>query len=243
VQGDYQLVMLHTGSLRLTVDDETYSYEAGVVVLLHPGHKEFFQFSRDSRTHHSWICLRGPQMSHDMLETLGRIPRAIPLSQRMNYLTQEVVYWNRVHPRPVSLLYSIANYALHLFIKEASGTIVSPVREYEPIRLVKQYIQFHYHEYLCLEDLSKQAAISAEHLCRLFRAQCGVGPMTYLWQYRTKRALELLTATGLPVVDVAERCGFTTPNHLHRKVKEATGMSPTQYRKQDWHSMDASVGR
>lgn len=144
IQQDYQLVMLHAGSLTLSVDSESYSFDAGVVILLHPGHTEFFRFSPNSRTHHSWICVRGPEMPPNLLKTINQLPRAIPLSQRMNYLAQEAVYWNQAVVRPKHLLLSIASNAFFLYLEEASGAGTSLRKECEAVSIVKQYIHRHY---------------------------------------------------------------------------------------------------
>jgi transcriptional regulator GlxA family with amidase domain len=46
--------------------------------------------------------------------------------------------------------------------------------------------------------------------------------------------LDLLTHTGLPVADVAARCGFKSVYHFSRKVRQHTGLPPTQLRRQRW---------
>lgn len=232
-QGDYQLVLLHTGCLDLKVDNECRHYPAGVVLLLTPGHTEFFQFATDSLTHHSWISVHGPALPDSWVQKFGEHQaRAIPLSPHMHNLAKEAIHW--IHCKHTDqLLLSIGYHALHLFFAEAMETSTYTGR-HSAVQLVEQFINIHYNEDLCLKDLCKQAAVSPEYLCRLFGAYYGTSPMVYLWRYRTKRALNLLSTTGLSIADIAERCGFKTPFHLHHRVKALTGLSPSQYRKQCW---------
>jgi AraC-like DNA-binding protein len=46
--------------------------------------------------------------------------------------------------------------------------------------------------------------------------------------------VDLLANTGLPVGAIADRCGFKTVYHFSRRVKQATGMSPTEVRRRRW---------
>jgi AraC-like DNA-binding protein len=43
--------------------------------------------------------------------------------------------------------------------------------------------------------------------------------------------IDLLQHTGLPVGTIADRCGFKTVYHFSRRVKRATGSSPTELRR------------
>jgi transcriptional regulator GlxA family with amidase domain len=69
---------------------------------------------------------------------------------------------------------------------------------------------------------------------RRFRAELDITPMAYLWQRRVATGVDLLTQTGLPVGDIARRAGFKSIYHFSRRVKEQTGRSPTDLRRERW---------
>jgi len=46
--------------------------------------------------------------------------------------------------------------------------------------------------------------------------------------------VDLLANTGLPVGEVARRSGFRSVYHFSRRVKQATGMAPTELRRRGW---------
>jgi AraC family transcriptional regulator of arabinose operon len=58
--------------------------------------------------------------------------------------------------------------------------------------------------------------------------------MAYVWGRRVDAGVELLTGTGLPVTIIAERCGFRTSFHFARRVRRATGLTPTELRRRAW---------
>ncbi|HHW09740.1 MAG TPA: AraC family transcriptional regulator [Firmicutes bacterium] len=234
LQRDYEIVMLHSGSLTLYVDDHVLQIDAGTAFLVTPGHMEFYQFAKDSCTHHSFICINNPVLPESWYKYTWHPPQIIPLSPRMRSLAQEAIYWIR-HKQAENLLVAIGYHSLWLFYQEMRLLTEIPSAKNEIIYFALKYIYANYDKDICLSDVCRHVAVSAEHLCRIFKAQYKTSPIAFLWQYRTKRALELLASTGLSISDIAVRCGFKTPFHLYHRVKSLTGLSPTQYRKQSWN--------
>src|SRR5688572_16368736 len=73
-QDDVQLVLVHSGSARIAVDDrEPVTHAVGTVALLLPGHREHFAFAADEPTHHSWIQAHLPTAPQGL-------PGALPIS-------------------------------------------------------------------------------------------------------------------------------------------------------------------
>lgn len=87
-----------------------------------------------------------------------------------------------------------------------------------------------------VEDLAGAAAVSASHLHRLFKAARGAGPQAVMRQVQMERACALMRATGLPLAQVAEACGFSSASAFSRAFKQARGVSP-----QAWRSASAEV--
>src|SRR5919201_3227679 len=57
-QHDIELVLVHSGSARIVVDDDPPAVlRPETVGLLVPGHRESFDFDAHDETHHSWVQL------------------------------------------------------------------------------------------------------------------------------------------------------------------------------------------
>jgi transcriptional regulator GlxA family with amidase domain len=59
-------------------------------------------------------------------------------------------------------------------------------------------------------------------------------PIRHVWEARTRRGAQLLRETGLTVGEVAFRCGFQTPFHFSRWVRELYGVPPRALRTKAW---------
>jgi AraC family transcriptional regulator of arabinose operon len=235
VQREYQIVAVHSGWVRLTLDGDVHRFDAGVAFLLRPGRREYFQFATDGPTRHSWAAAHVPGMPETMLEGFGAAPPVVRLSPELQRLVRMAAEYGRAESAlGRDLCVTLVRAALLCFWRAAGlGGGRRPV--HAAVARAREAARARLAEPLRLEDLAAAAAVSGEHLCRLFRADLGVSPMGYLWTERTREGLRLLAASGLSVQEVAERCGFRTTFHFARRVRQATGISPTAYRARHWN--------
>jgi transcriptional regulator GlxA family with amidase domain len=86
-------------------------------------------------------------------------------------------------------------------------------------------------EPLRVDALAAHAGYSPRTFLRRFRAETGTTPLAWLHAARIGRARELLESTGLPVEQVASRCGFGSAVALRRHFLAATATTPSAYRR------------
>jgi AraC family transcriptional regulator len=94
---------------------------------------------------------------------------------------------------------------------------------------VLAFIDAHLDHELSLEELAREACLSAFHFARSFKAATGVSPHRYVLKRRLDHAKTLLAAGALPLAEVALTCGFSSQAHFSSSFKQATGMSPSLY--------------
>lgn len=87
---------------------------------------------------------------------------------------------------------------------------------------------------LSLESIAGDCGISASYLVRYFRGCMGVTPMQYVDTLRMDIARRLLTTTGCTLREVVEQCGYLDESNFARKFKKQEGMTPMNYRKENW---------
>ena len=92
------------------------------------------------------------------------------------------------------------------------------------------YIAEHYAEKLTLTGIASQFYISPYYLSRLFKKSINLSLIEYINGVRIKAAQNLIEKSNESISDIAEKTGFMTTAHFRRVFKDATGLSPQQYR-------------
>lgn len=95
---------------------------------------------------------------------------------------------------------------------------------------IQSYIADHYAEKLTLTGIASQFYISPYYLSRLFKKTINLSLIEYINGVRIKAAQNLIEKSNDSISDVAEKTGFMTTAHFRRVFKDATGLSPQQYR-------------
>ncbi|MCF1595687.1 helix-turn-helix domain-containing protein [Streptomyces muensis] len=86
-------------------------------------------------------------------------------------------------------------------------------------------------EPLTVTDLAARAAVSPATLHRRFRAQLGTTPLAWLTGERVALACRLIERGEERLDVVAARSGLGTAANLRARVRRATGVSPSAYRR------------
>jgi LacI family transcriptional regulator len=108
---------------------------------------------------------------------------------------------------------------------------VSAVTDPQVARAV-EYIWDHVEEGVTIAEVARVAAMSERTLLRHFKAVLGRTPGEEIRRSRIETARRLLTATEMPLAQVAIASGLGLPSQLSRTIRDATGQSPTELRRQ-----------
>ena len=93
------------------------------------------------------------------------------------------------------------------------------------------YMEEHVSEKLTLTDICAYLGYSESYVARVFSAEVGCGPMTYLQRLKAARACRLLENTNLKINQIALMLGFDDPFYFSKFFTKAYGLSPKEYRK------------
>jgi AraC-like DNA-binding protein len=130
------------------------------------------------------------------------------------------------------MLAAMGRLALHAYAAEdRAPPIAGPT---EPVARLLNWLDEHLAEPVDLPTLARVAGVSRAQLVRVCRRDLGETPLRWVWRRRTARGVQLLRDTGLPVSEIAWRCGFQTPFHFTRWVRQCEGVSPRALRRAAW---------
>jgi LacI family transcriptional regulator len=84
---------------------------------------------------------------------------------------------------------------------------------------------------LSVKQLLDEIPVNRRTLERRFISVLGHTPLEEIRRIRMERA-KVLLQTDLPIYEVANQCGFATPEYMATSFLQAMGMTPTAYRRQ-----------
>ncbi|TIX90189.1 helix-turn-helix domain-containing protein [Rhizobium sp. P44RR-XXIV] len=115
-----------------------------------------------------------------------------------------------------------------------SAISISPVSSGgQTVRYVEtltNLINSQYANPISVTDLAKRAGIHASTANKAFRSVLGISVNDYLMRYRIARAMQRLTDTNDPVLQIGFDCGFGSSSRFYEIFKERTGMTPRHFR-------------
>ncbi len=84
-------------------------------------------------------------------------------------------------------------------------------------------------------EIAKACNTSASTIKRIFSKYAGMGVHKYFLKLKTKTAAELLK-DGITVTETADKLGFSGQGYFSAVFKRETGLSPTEYKKNNTHT-------
>jgi AraC-like DNA-binding protein len=103
---------------------------------------------------------------------------------------------------------------------------------HHPLAKALDFMEAHYADPRTLPLVAKAAGLSVSRLAHVFKAQVGMSMTAYLNMVRVNWARYYLTNSSLRVSETAFQVGFGNLSHFNHVFRRATGLSPTQYRRQ-----------
>ena len=96
---------------------------------------------------------------------------------------------------------------------------------------LKNYIDCHLAQQITLDEIARYVGMNRTYFCLFFKKHMGMPLMDYINGIKVQTVCRLLKTESLPISDISERCGFKTVTYFNRVFRNATGMSPSEYRK------------
>lgn len=236
IQTHHLLVLLHSGSCRVTINGERRSLSAGVVYLFQAGHHEYWNFSSDLETHHSWCAIRPTSLPTVMQQAVQDSRDSAPASAVWKQLLATALELrDQRSPAATWEIDFIGLALLAEFLNNSARDAESDPSD-EIVSKTIGYMRAHLHEEDCLSGAQAAAGASRNVVIRRFQSTLQTTPSRFLWKLRTERGITMLRETGHNVTEIAYLCGFTNPFHFSRWVKKLQGLSPRDIRKAAWQT-------
>jgi AraC-like DNA-binding protein len=94
-----------------------------------------------------------------------------------------------------------------------------------------KYMQQEFHHGPTLTDIARQVHLSPFHFHRQFTELLGLTPKHFLLECQIFEAKRQLVAREKNLARIAKDCGFAHQSHFTSRFKQATGLTPTRWRR------------
>ncbi|MGE7111534.1 helix-turn-helix domain-containing protein [Lysinibacillus sp. NPDC047702] len=132
------------------------------------------------------------------------------------------------------LMQSILNEHFNTYKEvESLSAIRTSTREelYRRICIAHDYIRAYYDKTIKLDDISRIACLSPNHLLRTYTQIYGKTPHQHISEFRIIKAKQLLAELSNNMTDITFKLGFQNPVSFSKMFKQHVGISPNEYRK------------
>ncbi len=194
-----------------------YSVKKGQIFIIRPGELTTYTADKDNPWSYIWVGFNG-----SLAKRLQDLPSPV-----MDYRENTFFELQRVADM-TSMREEFVTAKIYEMLCVLFGQ-----QEQKPhyVDLAKNYIRVNYMNRITSENVAANVGVSLRYLSRLFKASTGSGVQDYLISTRLSHAKRLLSQ-GLSVNETAFQSGFNDAFHFSKAFKKATGISPSEYKKQ-----------
>jgi AraC-like DNA-binding protein len=120
----------------------------------------------------------------------------------------------------------------YLELRPVTQDDVPPIGVLEDERIARAvaYLTDNYEQAPSLSDVARAVSTSPFHFHRLFSREVGLSPKHFLLRMQLQMAKWMLSATRIPIGDIASHTGFASHGHFTATFHRLVGISPTEYR-------------
>lgn len=167
----------------------------------------------------------------------NRIPAsdAAPLASVFNAMKNEL---SDKKPEYKLMTKSLLNQLLIMLVRDfgyADSSLSVSRTHVHSIRKALAYIDSHISEKLTLGEISRIAGVSSTYFSALFKQISSITLWDYIFSKRIEKAIHLITESKSSdtMLEIALQCGFNNTANFNKIFRRKTGMTPTEYMKQD----------
>lgn len=119
----------------------------------------------------------------------------------------------------------------HFSIPLYRDDLPEPSKEQRRIREIVTYIAENYDKSISLDEISARFGLSSEYFSRFFTRKIGIPFKKHLNQVRLSHIYHDLCSSDTPIMEIADRHGFSNYKLFNRMFKEIYGTTPRELRR------------
>lgn len=233
---DYQLLYIASGKGHFFINGKEEIVTAGHMVLYRPKEIQNYIYYGEDQTEVYWVHFTGSDVKNILKQY------CFPSSGHILY-TGNLPDYHRIFRRIIQELrlckpdYEeyLSMLLRELFIlvgRQLTDSKKVSLQTQQEVALATRYFNEHFSQNISIAEYASSLHMSTCWFIRSFRQYNGITPMQYILDIRIANAQSLLLTTTYNVTEIAEIVGYDNPLYFSRLFKKQTGMSPSEYRRQ-----------
>lgn len=241
---EYELILVNSGSLKVTLDAETFTLAKDDIIFVNPG---VIHSGAPASCNYECVVFKMGQQIKQYLsdysegkallfgektlppfcakENAEAKENALKLIRAMR--NKEKGFELEAVSAISGLFATVLKNGLLLNSEETSRRFAERLLPFEN---AVSYIENNFARPVALEELAKKAGMSRKYFSEYFKKISGKSPMEYINSYRIERACEMLQYTDLSVTRIALDCGFNDLSYFIKTFKYQKNATPSHYR-------------
>ncbi|OMD42315.1 hypothetical protein BSK56_25815 [Paenibacillus borealis] len=102
------------------------------------------------------------------------------------------------------------------------------------VQTIQSHISGHIGDGLSLDDLGKIVHLHPVYLSKVYKQETGENLSNFIAAKRLEKASQLLIESNLHVIDISHMVGYKKPQYFIKLFKDQYGITPYQYRRQNF---------
>jgi AraC-like DNA-binding protein len=234
------VIIVQRGEIEMEIDGVPYTVAPGQAGLVFAVREHTLRYLGTDGNVYLW-CGGNLDPNKDFnlrkanIQYLSGIPKTIQVSELLENL---IGYGKQISDRRSKLDQYLLNTLGQSVCNEYFRIAVNAEENHRiplPVIKARDYIDKYFEDQNCsMKNISAAAALSPQHLSKLFTEFVGCTPVKYVWERRAEKALYLLKFSNLRMSEISLQSGFKDPFHFSRFMKLTYGNSPKKIRSMHW---------
>ncbi len=233
----YEIEYIISGKARMSVNGVTYEYGAGYLSFVSPNDFHHFESLDGKLLNRIVLDIREEALTSELRQFLSiyKPPFIIKADEDSDIVRLlKDFYFEYSKQNDEFVAKHTAYLAFSRIIREVKlgNNLVSASdfavndSQLKSIKMILQYIDFHYNEKLTRDDIAEKFGYSPGYLSKLFKKVLGEGLFEHIIGLRIKKARELIMNSDLQIGEIIRKVGYNSPSLFYKHFSEHYKMMP-----------------
>lgn len=243
IHHEAEMAMVQQGQLKITIDDVTYSVSEGGMFFINPMSVHSFEAEAPYAIltflgfkYNFFKNLFPSTQDHKISFFVPDYTVTTPLIDKIRTLMftiyQNFIFDDERH----NIAAHSAALLISLILRDNFSSKSESIDANETMQnnrnfRITEYISNNFDKDINIHSLAEHIHLSSSYISHYFKDTFKVSFNEYLTTFRILNAKYLLSATNLPITEIAFQCGFDSSTDFSRVFKKFEGITPSEHRK------------